>query len=82
MDYPKFIVSNQKEESISIQRVKCTAGYVLIYLGKIHQSTLWFNFLTLLSFIFTEVKLVLLKLYLINSGHFYKLAAFYMVIIN
>ena len=22
MDYPKFIVSNQKEESISIQRVK------------------------------------------------------------
>ena len=26
MDYPKFIVSNQKEESISIQRVK---GYAI-----------------------------------------------------
>ena len=24
MDYPKFIVSNQKEESISIQRVKAS----------------------------------------------------------
>ena len=24
MDYPKFIVSNQKEKSISIQRVKLT----------------------------------------------------------
>ena len=27
MDYPKFIVSNQKEESISIQRVKETSEY-------------------------------------------------------
>ena len=26
MDYPKYIVSNQKEESISIQRVKATFG--------------------------------------------------------
>ena len=30
MDYPKFIVSNQKEESISIQRVNypCTHSYL------------------------------------------------------
>ena len=28
MDYPKFILSNQKEESISIQRVKCMNLYI------------------------------------------------------
>ena len=28
MDYPEFIVSNQKEESISIQRVKRDMNFV------------------------------------------------------
>ena len=33
MDYPKFIVSKQKEESISIQRVNLTNGHhMLIYM--------------------------------------------------
>ena len=31
MDYPKFIVSNQKEESISIQRVKVYSFDKLLY---------------------------------------------------
>ena len=28
MDYPKFIVSNQKEDSISIQMAKCSAEVI------------------------------------------------------
>ena len=28
MDYPKFIVSYQKEDSISIQKVKCSAEVI------------------------------------------------------
>ena len=52
MDYPKFIASNQKEESISIQRVKCMyhqyyKWYKLQLYDSIHtlvllQLTSWF----------------------------------------
>ena len=31
MDYPKFIVSNQKEESIRIQSVKIYMGQLMIF---------------------------------------------------
>ena len=31
MDYPKFIALNQKEESISIQRVKVNQPYLTSY---------------------------------------------------
>ena len=39
MDYPKFIVSNQKEESISIQRVKTvTLSHNLLVLSLVENS--------------------------------------------
>ena len=42
MDYPKFIVSNQKEESISIQRVnKCFSNRLDFNPIALHVYVLW-----------------------------------------
>ena len=37
MDYPKFIVSNQKEESISIQKIKLPIHMRFWYLSHMHK---------------------------------------------
>ena len=41
MDYPKFIVSNQKEESISIQRIRFFSDYLEV--AKAVMAT-WFSY--------------------------------------
>ena len=38
MDYPKFIVSNRKEESISIQRVSLTMPINPLYTGYFYKK--------------------------------------------
>ena len=43
MDYSKFIVSNQKEESISIQRVKNTVPQLVEYLKTCDQEDVGSN---------------------------------------
>ena len=43
MDYLEFIVSNQKEESISIRRVKSTAAQLIEYLQTCDQEAVGSN---------------------------------------